>query len=68
MYMSDGETLDVAVSGDRRKAGLRNYEKAMKGVSRAEFNPHPTEWHCPHCPGYHICPAAETSPESELST
>jgi CRISPR/Cas system-associated exonuclease Cas4 (RecB family) len=59
MYMSDGVTLEVTVKADRRRDSLRKYERAIQGVLRSEFDPRPTDKHCPYCVGYHICPAAE---------
>jgi superfamily I DNA/RNA helicase/Zn-dependent peptidase ImmA (M78 family)/CRISPR/Cas system-associated exonuclease Cas4 (RecB family) len=67
MYMSDGEILNVTVNADKKKVGLRNYEKAIQGVLRNKLPIRPTEKHCPHCPGYHICPTAEISLGSGMS-
>jgi DNA helicase-2/ATP-dependent DNA helicase PcrA len=59
LYMSDEEILEVAVNSDRRKASLRKYEKAIRAVLDNDFIPRPSERHCPHCVGYHICPTSE---------
>jgi CRISPR/Cas system-associated exonuclease Cas4 (RecB family) len=63
VYVSNGETFDVNINSDKRKAALRIYQNAIQGILRGEFSPRPTEKGCPRCPGYHLCPAAEIHPE-----
>ncbi|HEX8162897.1 MAG TPA: ATP-dependent helicase [Pyrinomonadaceae bacterium] len=60
MYMSTGETIDINVSYNWRKAGLQNYEKAMRGIIQAEFDAHPKDKRCPYCPSYFNCPSMES--------
>lgn len=59
MYMSTGETLDVHVSYNQRKASVQNYEKAMRGIIEGGFDARPKEKRCPYCPSYVVCPSIE---------
>jgi hypothetical protein len=38
--------------------GLEKYDVALIGILRQEFQPLPSDWHCPRCPHYFICPAS----------
>ena len=59
MYMSTGETIDIPVSYNQRRASVQNYEKAISGILEAGFDASPTDKRCPYCPSYFICPSIE---------
>jgi hypothetical protein len=60
MYMSTGETIEVAVPYSWRKTKLQRYEGAMRGILRGDFDARPNNKRCPFCTCYCICPSMES--------
>jgi superfamily I DNA/RNA helicase len=59
VYMSNGDIMEVKVTAGARKAAAERYDRAIRGILRGEFEARPEERHCPYCPCFFICPAAE---------
>jgi len=47
---------------------LKAYDAAMAGIQAGVFTPKPTEFECPRCPFYFICPIPLQLPTSQPST
>lgn len=55
-YMSAGEPANIDRDHDAQKT-LKWCAWALRGVARKEFAARPKDDHCPHCPGYFLCPS-----------
>lgn len=55
-YMSAGEPANIDRNHDAQKT-LKWCAWALRGVARKEFAARPKDDHCPHCPGYFLCPS-----------
>jgi len=58
LYLSTSEVQEVSLTAKNIRAGLEKYDDALADILRGEFPPAPSDWNCPRCPHYFICPAA----------
>lgn len=58
LYLSTNEVVANPLTEKQMKAGLQKYDEALTDILRGDFSPKPTDWVCPRCPHYFICPAA----------
>lgn len=57
LYLSTNETRDGTPTPEAIAKSLEKYNDAMSGILRKRFDAVPSEWYCPRCPHYFICPA-----------
>jgi hypothetical protein len=57
LYLSTNEVQTISMAAKQIASGLEKYDSALSGILRQEFQPVPSDWHCPRCPHYFICPA-----------
>ena len=58
LYLKTNEVKVIALTPKQINSGLEVYDDALAGILRGEFAPTPSDWICPRCPHYFICPAA----------
>lgn len=56
-YMTDGTTVTLSIDNNWRKNALKNYNKAILGISAENSAPHVDGKKCPVCPDYFNCPS-----------
>jgi DNA helicase-2/ATP-dependent DNA helicase PcrA len=56
-YLSTDEQQPVDLSAREVTTRLKAYDRAIAGISGAEFDARPNDRECPRCPYYFICPA-----------
>jgi hypothetical protein len=61
LYLGSDYAEDVPMTDKKIASRVEKYNNAMLGIKNGEFPAIPDEHECPHCPHYHICPAAEDS-------
>ena len=66
VYMSTGDPINVEDERDTQKS-LGWCARALCGIARGEFVARPKDDHCPHCPGYFLCPSCTRSQELALN-
>lgn len=59
LYLSTGETRAATLSDKAINKSLDAYNDALVGILQGKFNAIPSDWYCPRCPHYFICPAPE---------
>jgi DNA helicase II / ATP-dependent DNA helicase PcrA len=58
LYLRDNSVHPVPMTERVRKNRVEGYESAMKGIAAGEFFPVESEFECPRCAHYFICPSA----------
>jgi superfamily I DNA/RNA helicase/CRISPR/Cas system-associated exonuclease Cas4 (RecB family) len=59
LYLSNNETQEVALKDSQMKTRLQKYEDAITSILQKRFEPNQSEYECPRCPHFFICPMAE---------
>jgi len=54
-----GDSKDVSPSPDDQEKTLQRCDAALSGIAAGRFPPAPSDYDCPRCPFYFICPAPE---------
>lgn len=54
--LATGDVQGIPLSLRTRTTRLAHYDAAMAGILRAEFPAQPSEWECPQCAFYFLCP------------
>ena len=52
-------SVDVPMSAKKIQTRLARYDNAIAGIQQHRFPASPDPHHCPVCPFFFICPAAE---------
>jgi DNA helicase II / ATP-dependent DNA helicase PcrA len=58
LYLSANQIVAIDLNDRQIKTGLEKYDSAVAGILSGEFPPTPSDWICPRCPHYFICPAS----------
>ncbi|MGE3467239.1 MAG: ATP-dependent helicase, partial [Pyrinomonadaceae bacterium] len=58
LYLRDNSSVPVLIKPRSVETRLAKYEGAIKGISEGDFYPIESDYNCPRCPHYFICPAA----------
>jgi hypothetical protein len=61
-YLTTGTTEPVELTPRKIKSRLEKYDDAMASIARGEFPASPSDYACPRCAQYFICPTAEDGP------
>ena len=57
LYLSTNEVEAIVLNDKQMKAGIGAYDDALADILRGDFSPTPSDWICPRCPHYFICPS-----------
>jgi hypothetical protein len=66
LYLSTGEMRDATPKDSSIAKSLAKYDEAFAGISQGRFEPIPSDWYCPRCPHYFVCPAPAFEDEGAL--
>jgi hypothetical protein len=58
LYLSTNEAVVNSLTEKQVRAGIQKYDDALADILRGNFSPNPSDWICPRCPHYFICPSA----------
>jgi len=61
LYLSTNEVVPNSLTEKQMRTGLQKYDDALADILLGDFSPKPSDWICPRCPHYFICPAASFS-------
>jgi len=67
LYLSTNEVVPNTLTEKQMRAGLQKYDDALADILRGDFSPKPSDWICPRCPHYFICPAVPFRDQVGLS-
>lgn len=57
LYLSTNETIQIPLTPKGMAKDLQSYDEALVHILAGEFAPVVSDWNCPRCPHYFICPA-----------
>ncbi|MGB6688260.1 MAG: 3'-5' exonuclease [Terracidiphilus sp.] len=57
LYLSTNETIQIPLAPKEIAKDLQIYDEALRNILAGEFAPVVSDWNCPRCPHYFICPA-----------
>ena len=55
--MVDGGTTPVTQTAAKKKTRLANSAGFVAAISRGDYPPSPSDWECPRCRFFFLCPA-----------
>jgi hypothetical protein len=52
-----GEQRKATIPSNKLPAEIEKIERAFAGISEGRFDPAPSDYKCPRCPYYFVCPS-----------
>ena len=65
LYLQTGAVAPVSQTASKFTARVTKCENVLSGVSRGNFPPEPSEFTCPRCAFFFVCPAPLSAAEAE---